>query len=303
MNATILMSTYNGEKYINEQLESIVKQTFTGNITILIRDDGSQDKTTSLIEAYPQKDHRVIQIIEAPNIGPQKSFLQLLEMAEQSDYYFFADQDDIWYKEKIEYAIQLMEKETGPVCYCSNYDVFDSELEKKEESFIKTSPAFRPLKILFYNQIPGCTMGFNWALMEVIRQIHVNNCMMHDSMVLALAACCGTIIYDPVSRIAHRIHESNVVGAGHKKIIPHKWIAEKAKLIIHKETYDLSEMADQFIQTGRVKESFLKDVLLLRDFKKSWKNTLRLLKHPDSNDKAFDRTTLSIRSKILFHLF
>ena len=297
------MSTYNGEKYLSEQIDSIMKQDYDGIITLLIRDDGSQDETLDIARNYPQNEKRIIKIIEGKNIGPQKSFLSLIKEAEKADYYFFADQDDIWYDDKIRRAVTELSIISEPACYCTNYDLCNDVQENKRTKAIKEVPSFRPLKIILYNQIPGCTMGFNYALMEELQKLNLDNVMMHDSMVLSYCASIGKICFDEESGIVHRIHGNNVVGEGHKKIVPHRWIAEKIKLVIKKDDYDLSKMASQFILQGKIKGCYLSDLILLRDYKKNWLNTFKLLRHRDSHDRFMDRTTLSIRFKILLHIF
>lgn len=303
--AVVLMSTYNGQTYLKEQLDCIFDQTFSGNITVLIRDDGSKDDTEAIALSYPQTENRKITFIKADNVGPQRSFLELIRLAPEADYYFFADQDDVWDLDKIEIGVTAMAQETVPVSYCSNFRHTHMDLTIYEEQALRATPNFSPLSIIFYNQIPGCVMGFNWELMDLMKQMELQDVMMHDSMALSLAAACGKVIYDPQPRISHRIHASNVVGHGHKKIVLHKWIPEKLKLLAQKDSYDLSEMADAFVRVAadRLHPQYREDVLLLRDFKKSFANTLRLLKHPDSKGSLLDRTVLSIRCKILFHIF
>lgn len=301
----ILMSTYNGHLYLKEQLDCIAQQTYPGLITTIIRDDGSKDNTEAIALSYPQTENRKITFIKAENVGPQRSFLELIRLAPEADYYFFADQDDVWDLDKIETGVAAMAQETVPVSYCSNFRHTHMDLTIYEEQALTATPHFSPLRIIFYNQIPGCVMGFNWALMALMKQMDLQNVMMHDSMALALAAACGKVIYDPQSRISHRIHASNVVGHGHKKIVLHKWIPEKIKLLTQKDSFDLSQMADAFerVAGDRLLPQYREDILMLRDFKKSFKNTIRLLQHPDSKGSLTDRTVLSIRCKILFHIF
>ncbi len=304
-NVIVLMSTYNGQQYLAQQLDSIFRQTYDGNITVFIRDDGSSDNTEALVSEYPRKDNRHIQFLKAANVGPQRSFLELIRLAPKADHYFFADQDDVWDPDKIAVAVEAMKNRKEPVCFCSNFRHSDTDLTVYEEAALQASPVFTPLQVIFYNQIPGCVMGFNWALMALLQKLELENVMMHDSMTLSLAAACGKVIYDPVPRITHRIHGSNVVGHGHKKIVPHKWIAEKLKLLFQKEAYDLSCMARQFLQVAQdqILPEYADDLTLLRDFKKSHKNTRLLLRHPDTQGPLTDRTVLSIRCKIFFHLF
>lgn len=231
--------------------------------------------------------------------------MELIRLAPEADYYFFADQDDVWDVDKIEIGVAAMAHSDAPVAWCSNFRHTHMDLTVYEERALAAEPDFSPLRVIFYNQIPGCVMGFNWELMALMRKLELQDVMMHDSMALALAAACGEVLYDPQPRISHRIHASNVVGHGHKKIVLHKWIPEKLKLLIQKDSYDLSEMAEAFLRVAgdRIHPQYREDITLLRDFKKSFSNTLRLLKHPASQGSLTDRTVLSIRCKILLHIF
>ena len=301
----VLMSTYNGMSHLQEQIDSIFRQVYDGEIEILVRADGSKDNTVSFLGKYPKADLRKIVVQKGENVGPQKSFLKLIKDAGIADYYFFADQDDVWLPNKVERGVSSLRSSQNAAVYCSNYTVTDQALNVKQDAFIKGVPVFTPIKTLLYNQVPGCCMAFNKSMMDLLKRINVENVMMHDSMLLSLASYVGSVKYDSQPCILHRIHGNNVVGDGHKKIVPHKWIVEKIKLLVKKEPYDISELAEQFIRLNACKNqsSFQKDVELLRDYKKSYKKTIQLLKHPDSHDIPWDRTTLSIRCKILFHLF
>lgn len=302
----ILMSTYNGENFLKEQINSIFYQDYKGEICLEVRDDGSTDTTTEILKSYLPMKNRKIYWYQGKNIGPQKSFLELMRQSKPADFYFFSDQDDIWDREKIRCAVEKMSQTKTPVLYCSNYRLTNQNLHVLKAQTIQSTPRFTPLKVIFYNQIPGCTIGFNRSLMELWHDMKIENIMMHDSALLSFATVVGTVIYDPKSRISHRIHGKNVVGEGHKKIIPHKWIHEKWHLIRHKEAYDLSVMAGEFLRVIHQNEMttpYEKDLLLLRDYKKSSKNVLKLLMHVDSKDIPWDRTTMSIRAKILLRLF
>lgn len=302
----VLMSTYNGTEYLEEQLRCILDQTYDGPITVLIRDDGSRDGTVKLAESLSCPENRKILVCPRENVGPQRSFLELIRMAEEASYYFFADQDDVWDLDKIQTAVALMAPwGDTPVAACSNYRLSDMDLAIYDEAAIKQTPRFTPLRVLLYNEIPGCCMGFNHALMTLLKVMKTENVMMHDSMALSLAALTGEVLYDPQPRIIHRIHRANVVGDGHKKIVLHKWIPEKLKLLMEKEDYDLSLLAEDFLSVGKdqIRCEYRADAELLRDFKKSWGKTVALLRHPDSQGRLLDRTALSIRCKILFRLF
>lgn len=121
----ILMSTYNGEKYIEEQLESLLNQTYS-DIKIFIRDDGSKDRTKEIIKQFLQKSKNIF-LIEGENIGFINSFFELLNISDTADYYAYCDQDDVWMEDKIERAVKFLEKSDSnkPVLYFSNSDYYD----------------------------------------------------------------------------------------------------------------------------------------------------------------------------------
>lgn len=305
----VLLSTYNGQQYIEEQLISIVEQNYDGEIVIYIRDDGSKDNTGEVVKSFSkiyETENRKIIFTQCNNVGAQKSFLQLIQMAPEADYYFFADQDDVWKKNKVSRAVEMLEECEDDNCvYCSDYSIVDGKLnlvyEKQVELNDKT---FNPLRLLFFNTFPGCVMAFNNKVMKIVREMNLSNCMMHDSMVLTVGAAIGTICYDSEPTILHRIHGDNVVGYGHKKIKPLKWIKEKFGLLFKKENYDVSELGARLLEVDGmgIKEKYKDDIIILRDFKSSFGKTMKLFKHSDLKRKI-DRETLSIKCKILFHIF
>lgn len=124
----VLLSTYNGEKYLKEQLDSLINQTYS-NIDIYIRDDGSTDNTVKIIKEY-QKNNSNIYLDEGKNSGFIKSFFELLKNNSNADIYSYCDQDDIWEKDKIERAVKHIEKEdnTKPILYFCNSDYYDMNM-------------------------------------------------------------------------------------------------------------------------------------------------------------------------------
>ena len=99
----VLVATYNGEKYLREQLDSIINQTYK-NIRILISDDCSKDKTQEILQEYEKKDNRIKIFLHQQNLGSNKNFEFLIKQVE-SKFYMLSDQDDVWLPEKIERTI------------------------------------------------------------------------------------------------------------------------------------------------------------------------------------------------------
>ena len=104
----VLLATYNGEQYLQEQIESILNQTYT-DFRLLISDDGSKDKTIDIVEEYAKKDDRIIIFKQNENMGVVKNFEFLMKQV-QSKYFMFSDQDDIWKKDKIEKSVKKIEE-------------------------------------------------------------------------------------------------------------------------------------------------------------------------------------------------
>lgn len=208
----VLMSTYNGEKYVTEQLESIIKQSYQ-DVEVYVRDDGSSDGTVEILEKYRKTGQ--INLIEGENIGFINSFFELIKHAPSADYYAFSDQDDIWKSEKIERAVDLLDREDGgkPLLYFSDYDYYDQDMK-----FVgrckshKRGPSFR-------NSLVDCiSLGiscvFNKTTCELMKERIPNKCCGHDWWVYMICAGLGSVIYDKNSYIQYRRHSNNVSPGG-----------------------------------------------------------------------------------------
>ena len=213
----ILMSTYNGEKYICEQLESLINQTYK-NIKIFIRDDGSMDRTVDVIKEIQKKRNNII-LIEGQNIGFINSFFELLKLADDdADYFAYCDQDDVWMEDKIERAVKCMEKaETSkPVLYFSNSDYYDGNM-----NFLKTADKNKTYH--FRNSLVECvTQGMTMVINKVTKNLIVNNrpqkCLYHDWWTYMICSGFGEIIYDDKSLVKYRRHNKSVTVEGKSPI-------------------------------------------------------------------------------------
>ena len=162
----VLMSTYNGEKYLDEQIESLITQVGV-DVKILIRDDGSSDNTIHLLKKWEKKG--VLEWYSGENIKPALSFMELVKRVPKADYYAFCDQDDVWDNDKLKIASEMIGKygETKPTLYFSNTRLVNSDLTP-----IKTTTTHNPKitlgSALIINPATGCTVVFNHALIGVI---------------------------------------------------------------------------------------------------------------------------------------
>lgn len=214
MKVQVLMSTYNGEKYLNEQIESILRQKGV-EVSILIRDDGSRDSTIEILKHLEQSDSRVKCVFET-NIGVKRSFLKLIQMSDPSvDYYAFSDQDDIWFKDKLLTAVTMLETEDKemPLIYGSSVFLYTNG-EVIGKRFICPQLAFG--NFLIKNYYPGCTMVFNRRLKDLVDFVDVCNLKpnpLHDHWLnLVCTACGGKIIIDKIPHLLYRQHKKNLVG-------------------------------------------------------------------------------------------
>lgn len=205
----ILMSTYNGQQYLREQLDSLIHQSYP-QIEIIIRDDGSTDKTCEIIEEYV-KNHDNIQLIQGQNVGVTESFFQLLK-ASDADFVAFCDQDDIWLSDKVERAVEQLKNLMGPAMYCSNTILVDGEGQViSANDYSYKAPSFE--NAVVENICTGCTVMMNRELADVIRNHLPSWAVLHDSWFYLVATYVGQVIYDKESYIQYRQHGKNEVGA------------------------------------------------------------------------------------------
>lgn len=213
----VLLSTYNGEKFLVEQLDSIFFQKGI-EVTLLIRDDGSQDNTLDLLYDY-MKCHPSYKIIvkEEDNIGSAMSFYCLLLMAyelrNQYDFFAFSDQDDVWLEDKLKTAIDFFDPQCGkPQLYCSNLCVVDVRLQPLG-MMRKPKSIYNKANALIESFATGCTFVFNREMVELFYKYKPKTLIHHDLWVFHSCLLLGNVYYDNNSYIYYRQHSSNVVGA------------------------------------------------------------------------------------------
>ena len=218
----VLLSTYNGERYLAEQLQSLVAQKDV-NLEILVRDDGSKDATVAMLDEWQGKG--ALSWYTSANLGPGKSFIHLLQTATPGNYYAFCDQDDVWLPEKLRVTMDKMkaveaENPGKPVIIHTDMNVVDESLNIIHDSFWRSS-GLRPdvLRTFPYlctcNSVNGCTIVMNSAARELILEKYVeHDIIIHDVIsALTVAYHGGIIDYVETPTVLYRQHSSNVVGA------------------------------------------------------------------------------------------
>lgn len=229
MKVTILMSTYNGERFLAEQIESIRQQTYT-DWQLLIRDDGSKDRTREIIQDFCQKDNRIhfVNPDSVENLGVIKSFFHLLKH-QMSDVYFFSDQDDVWLPEKVEMQLEEAIKydDNQPLLVYTDLKVVDQELNVVHESMIRTQSDHANTELLqeiTENTVTGGVSMINQALADLWTGQEKYDLLMHDWYLALLAAAFGHLVYIDRPSELYRQHSNNVLGARTLRKRMQNWI-------------------------------------------------------------------------------
>ena len=217
---TVLLAVYCGEKYLSEQIDSILNQTIS-DIKIVIRDDGSTDSSPQIIEKYANKYPERISVLKGyPTGSAAANFAEMLK-AVDDDYIMFADQDDVWFENKVQKTFDTMLKaESGqsdkPILVHSNLTVADEKLNVISKSFFnyqKIEQIDLSLnRLLVQNYVTGCTVMINRALKNKAIPIP-SGVAMHDWWLALAAATFGEIITIKTPLAYYRQHENNQVGA------------------------------------------------------------------------------------------
>ena len=214
----VLLATYNGEKYLAEQIESILNQTYK-NIRILISDDCSKDNTREIIKEYQKKDSRIHAYFQENNLGYIKNFEFLIKQVE-SNMFMLSDQDDVWLPEKIEKSAELMKRENADLVF-GDLEIVDQNLKTINPSFNeymllkrKINKCIKNYKVNYlYNCVTGCTTLIKSKWIEKILPIPSNSkYVAHDYWIGIMIALEGKLAYVEKPYIKYRQHGNNQIG-------------------------------------------------------------------------------------------
>lgn len=196
---------------MNQLIDSVLAQEGV-KVDLLVRDDGSGDKTTATLDALQLQGR--LSWYGGRNLKPAKSFMQLLRDSHEADFYAFADEDDYWQPDKLSTATKALEPYGNqPALYFSKTQLTDADLNPIP------SPPLHPLltfgESLVYEFVPGCTMVFNHRLRDIINLYSPSYIPMHDVWIYSTALAVGArVVFDPVPHILYRQHGDNTIGQG-----------------------------------------------------------------------------------------
>lgn len=244
----VLLSTYNGQHYLPQLLESLTLQDYS-NIHILVRDDGSSDGTVAMLRrGYCNLN---ISLVEGSNIGPTASFLELIRLSSpKADFYALCDQDDYWKHDKIARAVEKLstQPQDVPTMYCSRLTITNNDLEVIGHTpVLSRTPTFK--NALLENIAAGCTTVFNEAARDLLNSQapEVRNLNMHDWWIYQTISAFGTVIYDPHPTILYRQHQSNSVGAKHGAMF--RWLGRWKRFASAGLQQNISRQAEELYRT------------------------------------------------------
>ena len=262
----ILLSTYNGEKYLEEQINSLYDQSYK-NFEIIARDDGSNDSTLSIL-----KSHNIRIIDSNKNLGAKESFIELLKYAfknTDAEYFMFCDQDDVWKTNKIEKTLIKMQEienefEFKPILVHTNLEVVDNELKEISNSlweYERILPQYNNFnRLMMQNTITGCTVMINRRL--AAKSLFIPNfAIMHDWWIGLIASKFGVIGYLNDSTILYRQHNNNTVGAKNRaRINVIKFFLSSCFNLIKKDKEYMNHLEINIVQAKAFLDIFKEDL-------------------------------------------
>lgn len=220
----VLLATFNGSRYLQQQLDSIAAQSHS-NWKLLVADDGSRDHTLAIVKNFAEYHPGRVRIMSGDPTGSARdNFFRLLQAAGRAPYFAFCDQDDVWRVDKLERLTrecrQLQTQHPDQPCLVySDLSVVDAQLCPVNPSFIDQIRA-RPYGIthktlLAENAIPGCAMLFNDALANLFRAnaFDATKAIMHDWWLALLASAVGRVLHVPDPLVKYRQHDTNTLGS------------------------------------------------------------------------------------------
>ncbi|WP_347156791.1 glycosyltransferase family 2 protein [Pontibacter chitinilyticus] len=263
---SVVMATYNGGDFLEEQLTSIYNQTY-GHLEVIVCDDGSTDATVAILQRF-QRTHQLQYHINEKRQGVIKNFEKAISLA-QGDYIALADQDDVWLPNKLTKSYKLLreiEQKSAsalPAVVFTDLTVVDENLHLIHSSFwnyMKLNPNNTSLnRVLVENVATGCTLLMNKATVSLALPIP-DAALMHDSWFMLVATCFGQIGYLPEQAMLYRQHARNVIGARQKMFFQKisgglRKVRERQFSLLQQEIEQARAFYERFQQDQRLKSS------------------------------------------------
>lgn len=300
----VIMSTYNGEKYLREQLDSVLNQKDV-NLDLYVRDDGSIDGTVEILNQYMNR-YPQVHVESGSNAGVGNSFMNCLySVPGEYQYYGFADQDDIWLEDKCIAGIRAL-KRTGKALYSSNQECVDSDGKSRGLRYTGNDHIhLTTMEIVFRNTIAGCTFIFTNELAEKLKANRFSTELLrvriHDVCVAAAASMNGGIFYDRESHMEYRQHQNNVVGVK-EDTIESDFKAKAGKVVNKTKRNGRSRLASELVKLYP-EQAQNDQLLMLCADQKSMVNRIKLIRRYGEISGWTSETFSGFAGKVLCGLF
>lgn len=292
----ILLSTYNGERYLPDQLDSILNQRGIETL-IFIRDDGSNDGTKDVLLRYKRYYNNNIVLIENDeneNIGVAKSFFFLLRYVfinyPEIEYFSFADQDDVWFEDKVIRALtKVKEQGDKQVLYFSKKRIVDEQLSYLKRDIINWHEDF--WSFFDRSNASGCTMLLNKKLVSLLMQAdleEVSECL-HDAFILRVAICVNAkIVYDDSETMLYRQHGNNVVGTLDYSLL--YYLRRGAIKLFSRRKHYLKRIAERIIDNygESICMEYMDVLKLVIEYDSGTRNKIKLSKRYLNNQRSIN---------------
>lgn len=273
------MASYNGERYIREQIDSILNQKEI-EVSLLVADDCSTDGTVQILEDYKKNRSNVEYYVNSSNLGYKVNFFKLINNAPDGyDYYALSDQDDVWLNNKLISAITFIENNTvddnEAILYSSNLMAVDSDLNELGAMFAeKDIKKFTPYNLLLENKCTGCTAVFNEKFKQLLKQFPTQHVVVpHDTVMERIAILYGKYVFDSNSYILYRQHDSNLIGVEKKHNSKKYFDLMSGK----KKSYNSQNLKDILDIYKNRNSEYLEFAKNIACYKKSLKSKLKIL--------------------------
>jgi glycosyltransferase involved in cell wall biosynthesis len=257
---SIAMATYNGARFIAEQLQSVLAQTYS-EIEVIITDDASSDNTVEIIKALQQKDQRIIYFLQEKNAGVTKTFEHSIKQC-SGTYIALADQDDVWEKDKIEKLVAAIG--TADVVYSNSLmvDEHNHSMQQEFKSLMNLQSYYSGAPFFMGNSVPGHTMLLKKDFLQKLLPFPEQ--LMFDRWISFCAAANNGLKYVDECLVRYRQHDSNTVGAGRSKNRKHKKNSQ--------QKFDIKRSELQAYLQADISDEKTKQLLqqMLSTFKRRW---------------------------------
>jgi glycosyltransferase involved in cell wall biosynthesis len=207
-NVEVLLATFNGEKYLEEQLDSLLAQKGV-KVSLLVSDDGSKDRTLEILNSY-RNSFTKFKILKGPKKGPQANFFYLISQS-KSEYVALCDQDDIWEPDHLKNSLQRVTPGKPGVTFSAVTEFYTAQ-NRKQKVWPKKIRIARIENILFENPARGCTIVMNRPFIEILLRKLPRQAIMHDWWIALVGMSYECLTATAIPEVRYRIHENNAVG-------------------------------------------------------------------------------------------